>query len=75
MAKAAKTATKWGHRPTDKPAKPTVEEFVSGPEKAIRLNVLLPEELHRRVKVACAAKGVTMSHVVTKFLEKEFPKT
>jgi hypothetical protein len=64
----------WGQRPTDKP-KPTVEEFVSGSTgKTIRLNVLLPEELHRRVKASCAMEGVSMSDVVVEFLEGRFPK-
>jgi ParG len=69
-------ATSWGKRPTSKePASvPSVEEFVSGPEKTIRLNVLIPAELHKRVKAGCAMQGVTMSEIVLEFLQQRFPK-
>lgn len=69
-------ATSWGRRPTSKAAAPvrSVEDFVSGPEKTIRLNVLIPVDLHKRVKAGCAMEGVTMSEVVTEFLEQRFPK-
>jgi metal-responsive CopG/Arc/MetJ family transcriptional regulator len=44
-----------------------------------RLAVDLPEELHKRLKVSCAQKGVRVSDVVRKlvedYLEKEGKKT
>ena len=67
----------WGKRPTSKaaaPSKPSVDQFVSGTGKTVRLNVLLPEELHKRVKSACAIEGVSMTDVVIEFLEQRFPK-
>lgn len=48
-----------------KPAKPDV------PTK--RLTVDVPEDLHRRIKVDCAGKGVQISDVVRDILAKEFP--
>ena len=48
-----------------KPAKPDV------PTK--RLTVDVPEDLHRRIKVDCAGKGVQISDVVRDILFKEFP--
>lgn len=70
-------AKSWGKRPTDKPpnAVPTMDEFVSGrTEKPARLNFVIPNELHKRVKAACANEGVSMTDVVVEFLESRFPK-
>lgn len=70
------TASSWGKRPTTKStaAAPSVEEFVNGAGKTVRLNVLIPNELHKRVKMACVAEGVSMTDVVTEFLEARFPR-
>jgi predicted DNA binding CopG/RHH family protein len=38
-----------------------------------RLTIDVPEELHRRLKVACALKGVNMAEVLRGILEREFP--
>ena len=69
-------AASWGKRPTSKvtAAAPSIDQFVNGPEKTVRLNVLIPLELHKRVKSACAIEGVSMSEVVLELLEQRFPK-
>lgn len=71
-------AASWGKRPTSKPAAtdavPSIEQFVSGAGKPVRLNVLIPEELHKRVKSACAIERVSMTDVVVELLEARFPK-
>ena len=38
--------------------------------KATRLNVDLPQELHRRFKTACAAEGVKMGEIVTQLVQE-----
>ena len=65
-------ATNWGKRPVATAR--SVEDFVSGQEKTVRLNVLVPVELHKRVKAGCAMEGVTMSEVINEFLRQRFPK-
>lgn len=66
--------TNWGKRPAAKSSVPvkSVDEFVNGLEKTVRLNVLIPVELHKRVKAGCAMEGVTMSEVVIEFLQQRF---
>ncbi len=67
----------WGKRPTSKPTNvvPSMDEFVTGrAEKPARLNFVIPTELHKRVKAACASEGVSMTDVVVEFLETRFPK-
>lgn len=69
--------TRWGKRFMTKPrsAVPPSNEVVSGRiEKPARLNFLIPNELHKRVKAACASEGVSMTDVVVEFLETRFPK-
>lgn len=76
MAKTANVSS-WGKRPTTKQAAPapSVEEFVKGgKDETVRLNVLIPNELHKRVKMACVAEGISMTTVVTEFLETRFPR-
>jgi hypothetical protein len=51
-----------------------VDEFVNGTGKTVRLNVLIPVDLHKRVKATCAMEGLSMTEVVTEFLEQRFPK-
>ena len=48
-----------------KPAKQSV------PMKRLTLDV--PEELHRRVKSGCAARGEKIADVVRRYLDAEFP--
>jgi hypothetical protein len=66
----------WGKRPTSKAttAVPSVDQFVKGTSETVRLNVLIPSDLHKRVKSACAIEGVSMTEVVVEFLEQRFPK-
>ena len=43
--------------------------------KPARLNFVIPSELHKRVKAACASEGVSMTDVVVEFLQSRFPRT
>jgi hypothetical protein len=52
----------------------SADAAASAPAKNVRLNFLIPPGLHKRVKIACANEGVSMTDVVTEFLEKRFPK-
>ena len=40
-----------------------------------RLTIDVPVELHRRVKAACARRGLRPSTVLRDVLEREFPDT
>jgi hypothetical protein len=51
--------------PTPKPAKQ--------PVSMKRLTLDVPEELHRRVKSGCAARGEKIADVVRRYLDAEFP--
>ena len=44
------------------------------PTKMKRLTIDVPEELHRRIKSACASKGVKMADEIRILLEQHFPK-
>jgi hypothetical protein len=62
-----------GEMQKPKPAKPGGPP--KGDQEAIkRLTVDLPESLHRRVKVACAERGLIMAEVIRELLERKFPK-
>jgi hypothetical protein len=39
-----------------------------------RLTIDVSEDLHRRMKVACAERGLVMADVVRELLERRFPK-
>jgi hypothetical protein len=41
--------------------------------KMKRLTIDVPEELHRRIKIGCAQRGVKMADVIRELLEKYFP--
>ena len=43
----------------------------AGPMKRLTLDV--PLELHRRIKVACATRGLKMADVLRALLERQFP--
>lgn len=47
------------------------------PEKArepiSRLTLDLPESLHRRIKVSCAARGIKMAEELREILEQRYP--
>lgn len=53
---------------TSSSAKPAAEKPKSGPMK--RLSIDVPEETHRRFKVACAASGRKMAVELTAFIER-----
>jgi hypothetical protein len=40
-----------------------------------RLTIEVPVELHRRIKAACAERGLKVSSVLRDLLEREFPET
>lgn len=49
---------------------------VPAPKKKMsRFTIDVPENLHRWVKVQCAARGQKMAHVMCSLLERKFPKS
>ena len=42
-----------------------------GPSKRLTLDI--DQELHRRVRVACATQGLVMADVIRELLERRFP--
>lgn len=50
---------------------PVKEPKLEGPTK--RLTVDIPEDLHRRIKVDCAGKGIQISDVIRELLADAFP--
>lgn len=42
-------------------------------ERLARFTFDVPESLHRRVKMQCAARGLKMTDIMREFLEREFP--
>ena len=56
-----------GHDTTP-PASPAAEKPKGGPMK--RLSIDIPEDVHRRFKVACAASGRKMAVELTAFIER-----
>jgi hypothetical protein len=44
-------------------------------EPTKRFTIDVPVELHRRVKAACAKRGLKTSSVLCDLLEREFPET
>ena len=42
-------------------------------EKMARFTIDVPESLHRRVKMQCAARGQKMANMMRDLLEREFP--
>lgn len=57
-----------GHDTTSQQAPATAEKLKDVPMK--RLSLDLPEEAHRRFKVACAATGRKMATELTAFIER-----
>ena len=43
-----------------------------GPTKRLTLDI--DQELHRRVRVACATEGLVMADVIRDLLERRFPR-
>jgi hypothetical protein len=55
---------------------PTPDQWVdqrTADARPKRMTFDVPEDLHRRVKVGCALRGVTIRDVVLELLEREFP--
>jgi hypothetical protein len=55
---------------------PTPDQWVdqrTAAERQKRMTFDVPESLHRRVKVGCAARGMTIRDVVLDLREREFP--
>jgi predicted DNA binding CopG/RHH family protein len=50
----------------------TAEEWVTGGQKMKRLTIDVPEDLHRRIKMGCAARGAKMADEIRELLDKEF---
>ncbi len=73
----------WGSRPSKKKNSTVsavsdgsaLDAFVqSGKGATKRLNLNIPSELHRRVKMACARDGSDMTAVIIALLEQRFPR-
>lgn len=69
----------WGKRPVAKETEstPSLDAFVKGngaADTTSRFHCILPSELHKRVKAACATQGTSMTDVVVELLEARFPK-
>lgn len=80
--KLAATAEKWiaGRDSPDRgegASLPAIAEVVKpskiAKEKTTRFTLDVSEELHRRIKVACAERGQTIAEVMRDVLEREFP--
>ena len=65
-AAEAATADDWVRK-----ARPEAPEAESEPMKRFTLDV--PESLHRRIKMQCAARGIKMADAIRALLEREFP--
>jgi hypothetical protein len=52
-------------------ARSLAESIERGP---LVFTIDVPFDLHQRVKVECARRGVQMCHVIRDTLEREFPK-
>ena len=65
-----------GNVTTLKPAeaKASAPEPAAAPkERVARLTIDVPESLHRRLKMQCAARGQKMADVMREMIEREFP--
>lgn len=50
-----------------------VTTLVQPAEPMKRFTIDVSENLHKRIKVACAARGTKMADVIRELLEREFP--
>lgn len=69
---------KFHAKPTKVTQLPTPDTWVesrNGEAAMKRLTIDLPADLHTRVKIGCAAQGVTMMDVVRDMLAERFPGT
>jgi hypothetical protein len=68
-----------GGKPTPRAATPeaTADEWVNSRatgDEMKRLTFDIPASLHRRIKVACASKGVKMADDLRELLERHYPE-
>lgn len=61
------------------PLKPAEAKAAPAPapepkERVARLTIDVPESLHRRLKMQCAARGLKMADVMRELIEREFPE-
>ena len=65
-------------KPTPRATEATADDWVNNrgaaPEEMKRLTFDVPESLHRRIKVACAKKGVKMADDLRELLERHYPE-
>lgn len=64
-------------KPTPRSTEATADDWVNNraaPEEMKRLTFDVPESLHRRIKVACAKKGVKMADDLRELLERHYPE-
>ena len=54
----------------DAPAGARTPPKATGEGQTVRLNLNMPQELHRGFKMACVAQGVTISEVVTQLVQE-----
>jgi hypothetical protein len=67
----------FGGKPSNKPARASAEQWVQSRadgegESMKRLTLDVPESLHRRIKVACAARGTKMAEELRALLEAHY---
>ena len=62
----------WGTRPSAHKTA-SLDTYVSPKAGTKRLNINLPADLHRRIKVACAQDGTDMTAAILELLEQRFP--
>jgi hypothetical protein len=56
-------------------AKAQAAQAAAGPAAMKRFTIAVPEDLHTRIKVQCAQKGVKMADVIRALLAERFPET
>lgn len=66
-------------KPASRPASVEADKWVESrekptttPEPMKRLTIDVPENLHRRLKIACATRGSNMADEIRALLEKHF---
>lgn len=68
---------KFGSRPKTQPEiAATPEEWLdhrTAEESNKRMTFDVPESLHKRVKLGCVARGITIRDLVLELLSREFP--
>jgi hypothetical protein len=76
IRKIAATPDEWVNLPAGAEPKAAPAADPKAPEgEPMRFSMLMPRELHRRVKTQCAQRGLIIADVIREFLEREFPST